>query len=68
MELILLKFLSKFKFLFDYLHIDFEILHKILEIKFKNDRRSKDSLFTKDMPKDSSKKSQIIGFILGVIF
>lgn len=67
MEFLLLKLLGKFKFIFNYLKVDFETLYRILEIKFKNDRRARTSLYKDYKVEGESKKSQIISFILGVI-
>ncbi|MBZ4663633.1 MAG: hypothetical protein JG776_1348 [Caloramator sp.] len=67
MEFLLLKLLGKFKFIFNYLKVDFETLYRILDIKFKNDRRARTSLYKDYKVEGESKKSQIISFILGVI-
>ncbi|GFR35610.1 hypothetical protein [Thermobrachium celere] len=68
MELLLLKLLGKLKFIFNYFKVDYEMLYKILEIKFKNDRRGRKSLYKDYIGEGLSKKSEIKSFIFGVIF
>lgn len=64
MELLLLKLLGKIQFVLKPFNINYDVLHIILQTKFKNDIRARTSLYKKEQDKEPG----IFQYILLIIF